>query len=325
MDQKLAAYLLGEMSEAEKARLEDELFADAEKFQQLCAAQDDLLDAYATGQLSPLDRQRFGQENLISPWMRNRARLAEAIAEFAGRTHPFPGLTQPAATKPPWWQSFKSLLWQGTSMWRLAAVSAMALLILAGGWLLLGSLRARSELARMRTEREAKEQIAQQQQRSQLASERARSEQLARALEREHQEKERLAGELAKASPQPSQGKLQTVVSFVLMPQIMRGSGELPKLTIPPGVTRVDLRLSLNEPTQYREYRAELQTAEGRNVSNWTLRPARKAGDGAVTIRVAAGLLESEDYLLMLSGRAPTGDYQVVANYSFRVTKAGRN
>ncbi len=326
MDKKLTSYLLGEMSEAEQIRLEEEFFADDEKFQQLCATQDDLLDAYVTRRLPPEESEGFERQSLISPWMRDRARLAGVIAEYAGSTLPTRALTQPAATMPSWWQSFKELVWPGTSIWRIAAMSAMALLVLAGGWLLLGSLRARTELARIR-ERQANEQrIAQQQQeQAQVASERDRSAQLARDLERERVERERMESEVAKSSRQPSPGNLQTVLSFVLTPQALRGSGEMPKLVIQPGVTSVDLRLNLSELTQYREYHAELQTAEGGILSRWRPQPSRKGDGGTFTIRVPVALLGSDDYLLILRGRASTGDYQMVANYSFRVLRSARN
>ena len=52
-------YLLGELSATEQTALEDEYFLNRSKYEQLCRIEDELLDSYTRGTLTPIDRDRF--------------------------------------------------------------------------------------------------------------------------------------------------------------------------------------------------------------------------------------------------------------------------
>ena len=55
----LTRYLLGDLSSAEKDRLEENYFVDDDLFVELLDAKDQLISDYLGGQLSPRDRERF--------------------------------------------------------------------------------------------------------------------------------------------------------------------------------------------------------------------------------------------------------------------------
>jgi len=56
---KLRRYLLGALSEDETAELEGLYFASDELFEELLAEEDDLVDAYVSGELTPDEMSRF--------------------------------------------------------------------------------------------------------------------------------------------------------------------------------------------------------------------------------------------------------------------------
>ncbi|MEJ7616641.1 MAG: hypothetical protein WKF30_06655 [Pyrinomonadaceae bacterium] len=66
-DKTLVRYLLGDASDAEKIRLEEEYFGDDGFFGQLLVVEDDLIDAYVRGELSESDRERFEKSFLTLP------------------------------------------------------------------------------------------------------------------------------------------------------------------------------------------------------------------------------------------------------------------
>lgn len=91
-DQEMRAYLLGQATESEAARLEEGLLEDEETFQTLRSVEDDLFDAYAQGGLTADERQRFADRYGSE---RGRLLVAQALARRAER---LPRLGGKAAT-----------------------------------------------------------------------------------------------------------------------------------------------------------------------------------------------------------------------------------
>src|SRR5215467_13366971 len=82
LDQKIMIqYLLGQLSEDERAAVEELFFENDTYFEQLSALEDDLIDDYARGRLS-VDLQKGVQARLRSDvrW-RQRVVFAEALAQ----------------------------------------------------------------------------------------------------------------------------------------------------------------------------------------------------------------------------------------------------
>jgi hypothetical protein len=69
-DERLIAYLLGELPEAESVRLEEQYLADETVFAELRAIEAELYDAYARNSLSPARRRLFEQKLLATPEQR---------------------------------------------------------------------------------------------------------------------------------------------------------------------------------------------------------------------------------------------------------------
>ena len=80
---ELRAYLLGEATEEEAARLEGRLLEDDELYQVLESVEDDLLDDHARGRLDAADRARF-EARYGADGERQRFARAAFPAKFCG-------------------------------------------------------------------------------------------------------------------------------------------------------------------------------------------------------------------------------------------------
>lgn len=113
--ESLTRYLLGDMPEEERARLEDDFLGDDTLFERVADAERDLVDDYVGGRLAARDRDRFEQHYLQLPGSRERLQTARLIARerdtraaaaaarsAAAATAPAtPAETAPAETAPP--------------------------------------------------------------------------------------------------------------------------------------------------------------------------------------------------------------------------------
>ncbi len=89
-DKTIAEYLLGATSESETERLDEMSLTDDDFAERLRNAENDLVDAYARGELSGEDREKFINHYLASPRRRDKVRLAETLVAYAD---------QPASTR----------------------------------------------------------------------------------------------------------------------------------------------------------------------------------------------------------------------------------
>ena len=78
-DSLLVHYLLGEASPEERSHLETKYVTNAELFEEIVTAENDLIDAYASGQLPDPDCRRFEENFLVTPERRQRVEFAKAL------------------------------------------------------------------------------------------------------------------------------------------------------------------------------------------------------------------------------------------------------
>jgi hypothetical protein len=83
-------YLLGELTEADQAALEQDLLIDSSKFDRVWAVENELVDSYVRGEMSLADRERFEGHYLTSSVHRECVAIAESfltdIDQAAGET-----------------------------------------------------------------------------------------------------------------------------------------------------------------------------------------------------------------------------------------------
>src|SRR5438270_1655030 len=72
-------YLLGDISNDEQVRLEEQFLTDDESYQQLMALEDELRYDYAQGGLNPRQRALFERRFLTAPAEQQKLELAKAV------------------------------------------------------------------------------------------------------------------------------------------------------------------------------------------------------------------------------------------------------
>ena len=96
-DEHITAYLLGELSEEESERFEEECFAQENWPAQIDSVEEDLIDDYLRRELSPRQRQSFENNYLTTVARMERVRMAAALL---GLVAPAELVLEPASPDP---------------------------------------------------------------------------------------------------------------------------------------------------------------------------------------------------------------------------------
>ena len=297
-------YYLGDLLQEERVRLEGRYLADVEVFEELLAAENDLIDAYVRGELTEAERQQFAVGYLKSPEGRERLDFACALSQVSV-------LAKEAvpAQKNSLWKNMQAAfsVQQRMPQWALAAAAVS--IAVSGSWLLVENQRLRDGLqqakaaqAGLRREGDA------------LRQQIAGFEGNPRAQVQENQQGSEIA-------------KLQTPVgpemTLRLTPGIARGFGAAPKtLVLLPTTSWLRLQLMLDRDED-KTYEAVLLTADGKEVSRGRdLRIQSMGGSTVVAWRIPAQSIQAADYIVQLTGQPAAGMIQEgVESYSFRVLR----
>jgi hypothetical protein len=314
--ERMARYLLGDLPETEQAVIEQEFFADPEKFEEIWEAENDLVDSYVRGRLSPGERELFERNYLKSPKHRERVLTAGKLLEAADRSVSESSLAPQIIESVPYRRGWLSRMTEALNSPRILgtglAAAAMLLLFGGGGWLLLERVRLNHEVRRTAA------QLSEQQQREraiadQLAAEREQSGQLKSELDRLRE----TIGQ--RSSQQPGQARRPSILSFFLSPKLAPRSegGTHQQITISRETDLVRLQIKVEEGDS-RRFRAAIRSVEGTQVLNQRSLDPRS---GEITIDVPAHKLPLGDYFLTLTAAAPTGETEEINRYFFRVIR----
>jgi len=209
-------------------------------------------------------------------------------------------------------------------------------------------------LERERSERARLEQNFQQQ----IAEQRRQSEELAELLERERNERRRLEQQIAeqRRRNEESAKLLENVqfappgdsLAFALFPGRTRDIEGTNRFVIPQDVDSMQLRLYLPKPRglllgelvgkhairglairrypedRYTDYRAVVRTAEGNEVWSQDGLKAQRTGlreEAIVILDLPTRILPEGDYIIRLSRRKTSGDFEDVGSYQFSVVR----
>jgi hypothetical protein len=326
-DQQLIRYLLGQLPEEDAEILDEASIADDEIAGRLRVVEDDLVDAYASGNLAGESLQRFESYYLSSPRRREKVRFAgsllrtvnqPAALDTAVDTHvPEAFVAEPPRVRP--FSPKQSILRRSESWWQLAAIAA--LFVLGCGALLLWGARLRSGLSQAERQSAVLERRARELE-QQLLDQRAANAEAAKELARVRASMAELARQGAgDGAPERSGSAAQTIgtIAVVLLPQT-RGVGPVTALAVPQGMARVsfELRLESNEFPLYQVVVRDPAT----NQAIWRSDrlAATSAGDQpAVVVAVPAGLLKAQHYSLELIGQGAAGRTQIVGSYIVQI------
>jgi len=319
-------YLLGASTEAETERLDEMSLTDDDFADRLRAVENDLIDSHVRGELSGDGLSKFNSHYLASPVRRDKVRFAETFLGFADKavaaqsrdwraTAPaIPAARETILREPSRSRIFA--LVRPKLQWGLAA--AALVMLFAGGYLMLENLRLRNQMAQTQAERVALEERAQELQRH-LAEERSSDAETEKELT---QVRDRLAQleRQAAAGRQPGKPEAERdlkVIAFSLSPQT-RGIGQIPTLTVPVGTDSVALTLDL-EAGDFPVYQAELKNPANGQIL-WRSGKLKTSGKSkALRVSLRGNLLNSQNYVLELSGISAKGGVEHLGSYPFRV------
>jgi len=301
-DERTIRYLLGDLPETEQTAVEQEYFVDQEKFEEVWATENDLVDGYVRGRLSRRERELFERNYLQSPKHCERVAVARKLLEAADRqVDESGGAIVPAPGR--LMEIFKALV---TPRF-LAPATAFLLLLSILSWMMIERSRLNEELgkaqARLSDQERREREIA-----GQLAAEREQGAQL----------KSRLDRVLESIAQRPSLTP-PSILSFLLKPggPSRTEGGPQQQITIPRETDLVKLQMKV-EKGDARRFQAAIRAVAGPQV--WSQR-SLKPGAGAITVTVPANKLPMNDYILTLSATTPTGETEEINPYVFRVIR----
>lgn len=323
-DKLLVRYLLRDLSQEERERIEERYFEDEQFFEELSIIEDRLIDEYLQGEMTGRERERFERQFLI-----NQKRVEEVETSRA-----LLGLL----VQPPWYrrwrQAFQRWLRGRGLIMEVAFAGILLALALCGLWLLFERAQLRQQLEQARTLSQRKEQELQQQLDAQqkqlqqrdadrLAAGQLKEElQLTQAqLKHDEDEARRLQERLSSAqktplasSPERAALKVPTyVLPLYSVNTLGSNNRSQPPLLIKRGVALVRLKVYVQE-NNYQEYSASLQRVGGPVVWHQSIAKGRTDALGEwVLLDLPASLFKSKDYILKISAGASEANQETLA------------
>ena len=310
-ERTIQRYLLGELPESEQQSLEQEYFNDQRLFEHIVQVENDLVDKYARGLLSPATRERFEEYYLAHSGRRERAGFAGALAARLGQVS---GVEVAPASSERWLDRLRASLGGARLAW--AFVSVVLLIAVVAGWSLVETRRLRQELARSESERVDSEQRERELQR-QVTSEQLRAEKLSEEIERLRVEQN---------APAPLATDLRRASTFATLMLTIGGTREVDPgqpavLVIPAATEQIRVLMKLKE-NDYSSYRAVVQLAGGNTVfTSGRLTATSKKSGATLALLIPARIFSAGDYILTLRGFSKTGEVEDVSKSPFRVEK----
>ena len=333
---ELRRYLLGELTQEERARVEERLFLSSDYFQQMQAAADDLIDDYVYEELSAADRGRFETYFLAQPGRREDIKIAKALRVYisaearpslsaqspADADLPLPPAAKSKFTALPFWRNFNPLA-------RLSLAAAVLIILAVGLWLIIKAVRSRDPSAPTQAQQPAPQQTTPPRQRGVDVPANSQPD------EGPGPEREQRAGQGNQGASQPqvanrtktgrepsSEGRElagRTLAVMLIPGSGSRGGGGVNQVVLQRDVRLVKLRLGLLGGDEYPNYLATIET-NGRAIFTKPGLKSTAAGSArVVSLPVRAALLPPASYLLKLRGVTEQGEARDLHTYAFQV------
>lgn len=306
-----ADFLLGKLSEEETLKLEKDYFSNNRRFEEILAAENDLIDAYAMNTLSPKDRSCFENRLLINPHQRERVQFAKTLFKYAS-SHPLSmeDFNSSAARTP--WKSLLSQFFSGKPFLSLSFSLAALIVFIGAVWLVLDKVASeqlkdttQSQTPQISPPRETVNEAVNNNQNTEIKPPGAPSP--PRNVQTQSSPKQ--AKSEKKEAP--------VIYALTLLPGLTRNGGTNQRFNIPPKTDLVKIGLKFDQAA-FDSYQAILETVEGRQVwSGKTLKPRKD--NKSVTFSIPSKLLQRNDYILTLKGRTKDGVYERVEDFAFMI------
>lgn len=295
-DERLRAYLLGELAEQERLRLDQRLLTDDDVAERAGLVEAQLIDEYVAGELDPRTAGVFHSRFLKTDARREQVRLTAALRDYSAQSETALPVPRPVAQRS-WRQRFSEFLaLKPGPAWAAAGSFALLVLVLGLAWYVSRQSRQSDTLiAHQPPVNAASPAVTQTPAVAQVPPTVPSPPQL---------------------KPPPSEPPI-AVASFVLLPGALRGPGDMTRVAVPRG-ERAILRLSLVlENPAPGTYRVELANADGQTVTVRNHLKPRENGQTKIVFDVPARLIQTGDYQIKLA-RQTDGQLESVGRYYFR-------
>ena len=270
---ELRRYVLGALTEDERAGIERDYFERADVLDHVCAAEDDLIDDYLSDRLASDERQRFEQYYLATPRHRTRVAVARALRSASAPSTAAPSERDECVVS--WWVMIRA--WP--PLGQAALVAALVALVAGGAWVL--GTRSESTTISVKTSPPSVSPTTPPQ------------------PQRSDQREPAAPSQRDAPAPAPS---IPVVLAFSLSPIHVRGADQPARLTIATGTDVVRLHLQGEAGDRRLERgRAIVRTVAGQEV--WRGRATEVAGpqsSALAHIDVPAARLRPDDYIVEL-------------------------
>ena len=331
-NEKLKAYLLGELSGADAEAYDELSFTDENFADAVNAAENDLIDAYLNDDLSSADLRKFESVYLATKHRREKVEFARALQTFSEKEIA-EKQTKTETEKPGFFA-----VWNIFSSRALQFGFAAALLVLFFGVFWFAVLRksdSNVEIARQKSPTpEAAVSINQNVNANNLNNESAPSavndetnddfQNINQTPNTNEKNTNKTQPETSKTPPKkipPPAPQKPLVATFLLAPPV-RGGSNIPVFSFPKNASQVSVGLQL-EADEYDSYHVMLTNETG-DINLWrrgSLKARNKGGAKFLNINFPAKLLGNGFYSLTVSGINEAGEAEIIANYPFRVTE----
>jgi anti-sigma factor RsiW len=135
-DERIIAYLLKELPEEELERFEDDCFAQEDWPEHLKLVEEDLIDDYLRGELTPEQRRRFESDYLTTDARQERVSVAAALLRHVDESNA--AAQAPAAATPAvetWAERFRAFRDRPSWLPRVAMTFALLAIVSSVWWL----------------------------------------------------------------------------------------------------------------------------------------------------------------------------------------------
>lgn len=151
-DAEVRRFLLGDVDDSERQRIESIFISDAESNEQILLAEDDLFEDYFENSLTAADKNKFLAQYGHTPRQRRKLRIARSVKEYAiGEAQMSPPVVPADRT----WDTFLAVL-RPRNLRILVPVAAILIIVcvVAGVWLMESRRLARENARRLAVEQE---------------------------------------------------------------------------------------------------------------------------------------------------------------------------
>ena len=323
-DKTLTSYLLGELSEAQQTRIEEQLFSDQECYERLQALKAEITDQCLRETLTPQQRDRFVQRFLSTRTGRDDALFARALDGVLREEETKRNAAEPEQMTQSWWRSL-GMFFRSASGWQMAMTVGMIALVIGSAWLLVERHRLSRRLETAISERDAAQYGTQKVARLEEEMSRAnsRNRELDQELQRMRKDLDQARQELEKIARQSKpDSTFGAMLSLVLAPGARRGNERVEQLVLTPQTRMVQLQLILESGETGTGYRAEVRTKDGTLIhSQDRLRTYRTTEGKTLRILIPAARLNDGRYEVSLAGSTPTGRSEIINYYDFSIAR----